>query len=113
MEGSLSGLAILQEMAQKTGMMHNFIADAKGIAGETLNRAIYEMKQRCYGIVNSDGTNRAATLAARYHARHYGSGAVDTDNLSTMKQFANEADFLAAVLPAGVNASYFAEAVNN
>ena len=89
------------------------IADAEGIAGETLNRAIYEMKQRCYGIVNSDGTNRAAALAARYHARHYGSGTVDTDNLPSMKQFANEADFLAAVLPADVNASYFAEAVNN
>lgn len=112
MEGNISGLAILQEIAQKSGVTHNFIADAHGIAGETLNQAIREMKQRCYGIINSDGANRAQRLAAEYHARHYGPGTVDTDNLAPMQPFRDEDDFLSRMLMSGVNANDFADAVN-
>ena len=112
MEGNISGLAILQEIAQKSGVTHYFIADANGIAGETLNQAIREMKQRCYTTISSDGSNRAQRLAAEYHARHYDSGTVDADNLAPMEPFKNEADFLSRMLMSGVNANDFADAVN-
>lgn len=111
MEGNLTGLAILQEVAQKNGVMHNFIADAKGIAGETLTQAIREVAQRCYGVINSDGTTRAARIAAEYQARRNGS-AVDTDKLPTMAPYADEADFLERMMKTGVSVADFTEAVN-
>lgn len=111
MEGNLTGLAILQEVAQKNGVMHNFIADAKGIAGETLTQAIREVAQRCYGVINSDGTTRAARIAAEYQARRNGSS-VDTDKLPTMAPYADEADFLERMMKTGVSVADFTEAVN-
>ena len=112
MEGNLTGLAILQEVAQKSGVMHNFIADAKGIAGETLTKCIREVRDGCYRVINSDGTTRAARLAAEYHARRYGNGQVNTDTLPSMKAYTDEADFLSSVVSTGVKVADFTEAVN-
>lgn len=112
MEGNLTGLAILQEVAQKNGVMHNFIADARGIAGETLTRCIRQVRDSCYRVINSDGTTRAATLAAQYHARRYGSGQADTDTLPAMNPYTDEADFLSSVVSTGVSVADFTEAVN-
>ena len=112
MEGNLTGLAILQEVAQKNGVMHNFIADAKGIAGETLTKCIREVRDGCYRVINSDGTTRAARLAAEYHARRYGNGQVNTDTLPSMKAYTDEVDFLSSVVSTGVKVADFTEAVN-
>lgn len=112
MEGNLTGLAILQEVAQKNGVMHNFIADAKGIAGETLTRCIRQVRDGCYRVINSDGATKAALTAAKYYARHYGNGQVDTETLPTMNPYTDEADFLSRMVSTGVNVADFTEAVN-
>lgn len=112
MEGNLTGLAIIQEVAQKNGVMHNFIADAKGIAGETLTKCIRQVRDNCYSTINSDGTTRAARIAAKRHAERWGNGVVDTDTLPAMTPYTDEADFLARTVTAGVNVADFTEAVN-
>lgn len=112
MEGNLTGLAIIQEVAQKNGVMHNFIADAKGIAGETLTKCIRQVRDSCYRVINSDGTTRAARLAAEYQARRFGNGQVDTDTLPAMNPYTDEADFLSSVVSTGVSVADFTEAVN-
>ena len=112
MDGNLSGLAILQEVAHKSGVVHNFIADARGLSGPTLTGCIRQMREKCYGIINSDGATRATTLAAQFHARHYGNGVANTDTLPRIDRFESEENFLARMMATGVSAADFADAVN-
>lgn len=119
MEGNVTGLALIQELAQKNGIPHNFLADAKGIAGETLTKAIRDMGRRCYEAMDSDGsarvneleTPRAAALARAYHERRYGPTKVE-DRLPTMAPYADEADFMKRMTSSGISVADFTEAVN-
>lgn len=96
MEGNAAALALLDEMARKSGVLHTSYADSlavKTYSPETARMTIKKLGESCYSIVNNaSGASKPALLAKEWHAARHG-GEFDPFELPTEDPFKDEDDF--------------------
>ena len=96
MDGNAAALALLDEMATKSGVVHvPFVRTlaVKTYSPGTARQTIKELGEACYSIINNTyGASRSALLAKEWHTRKYG-GTFDPFELPQEEPFKNEDDF--------------------
>ncbi len=96
MDGNAAALALLDEMARKSGVLHTSFANSlavKAYSPETARLTIKELGESCYSIVNNaSGASRPALLAKEWHAARHG-GEFDPFELPQEDPFKDEDDF--------------------
>lgn len=96
MDGNATALALVDELATKSGVVH--IPFARSMAVKTYDPAtaryaIKELAEACYEIVNNTtGASKVALLAKQRHQRQYG-GTFDPYELPQEEPFKDESDF--------------------
>lgn len=96
MEGNATALALVDELATKSGVLH--IPFARSMAVKTYDPAtarlaIKELAEACYEIVNNTtGASKVALLTKQRHQRQYG-GTFDPYELPQEEPFKDESDF--------------------
>ena len=98
MDGNAAALALLDEMATKSGVVHvPFVRTlaVKSYSPDTARQTIKELGEACFEIVNNtSGASKPALLANQWHKHSFG-GAFDPFELPQEKPFEDESDFYA------------------
>lgn len=96
MNGNAAALALVDELAAKSGVLHtSFVRSlaVKTYDPATARQAIRELGATCYEIVsNETGAKKAALLAKQWHQKVHGS-TFDPYELPQEEAFADEDDF--------------------
>ena len=96
MDGNAAALALLDEMARKSGVLHTSYANSlavKTYSPETARLTIKELGESCYSIVNNaSGASKPALLAKQWHQNVHGS-TFDPYELPREEPFKDESDF--------------------
>lgn len=96
MEGNATALALVDELATKSGVLHTSFARSLAVKiydPATARQAIKELAEACYEIVNNTtGARKVALLTKQRHQRQYG-GTFDPYELPQEEPFKDESDF--------------------
>lgn len=96
MDGNAAALALLDELATKSGVHHgSFVRSlaVKTYSPETARETIQYLGESCFAIVNNaSGASRVSMLAKKWHTSRYG-GDFDSFELPQEKTFVDELDF--------------------
>ena len=96
MEGNATALALVDELAKKSGVLHTSFARSLAVKAydpATARQAIKELAEACYEIVNNTtGASKVALLTKQRHQRQYG-GTFDPYELPQEEPFKDESDF--------------------
>lgn len=96
MDGNTACLALVDELATKSGVLHTSFARSltvKTYDPATARLAIKELADACYDIVNNTtGASKVALLTKQRHQRQYG-GTFDPYELPQEEPFKDESDF--------------------
>lgn len=96
MDGNAAALALLDEMATKSGVVHvPFVRTlaVKTYSPDTARQTIKELGEACFEIVNNaSGASKPALLAKQWHKNTFG-GSFDPFELPQEKPFEDESEF--------------------
>ncbi len=96
MDGNAACLALVDELARKSGVLHTSYVRSLAVKTydpATARYAIKELADACYEIVNNTtGASKVALLTKQRHQRQYG-GTFDPYELPPEEPFKDESDF--------------------
>ena len=96
MDGNATALALVDELATKSGVLHTSYVRSLAVKTydpATARQAIRELAEACYEIVNNTtGASKVALLTKQRHQRQYG-GTFDPYELPQEEPFKDESDF--------------------
>jgi hypothetical protein len=96
MEGNAAALSLLDELANKAGVLHSPYAKSQSVKSydpETARQTIKELGAACYEIIeNTSGAKKPALLAKQWHQNKFG-GTFDPDELPQEEPYKDEDDF--------------------